>query len=70
MAAVSTKKNRPHRMRRWVYAPLAMAVAAGAVCTGAGVGSAATGADSGAPTMITWRFHNGTVKLLKMPDLR
>ncbi|MFC9768436.1 hypothetical protein [Rhodococcus jostii] len=45
MAVVSTKKNRPHRMRRWAYAPLVAVVAAGAVCTGAGVGSAATDPD-------------------------
>ncbi|MFD7045748.1 hypothetical protein [Rhodococcus jostii] len=35
MTDVSTKKNRPHRMPRWAYAPLVAAVAAGAVCTGA-----------------------------------
>ncbi|WP_411194443.1 transglycosylase family protein [Rhodococcus erythropolis] len=40
MAATTTKNDRLHRMRRWVYAPMMAAVAAGAVCAGAGIGSA------------------------------
>ncbi|MFC9769102.1 hypothetical protein [Rhodococcus jostii] len=42
----STKKSRLHRMRKLAYAPLVAAVAAGAICTGAGT-SAAT--DTTAP---------------------
>ncbi|MFD7045881.1 hypothetical protein [Rhodococcus jostii] len=38
MTGVSTKNNRPHRMRRW--GPLVAAVTAGAICAGAGVGTA------------------------------
>ncbi|MFC9769243.1 hypothetical protein [Rhodococcus jostii] len=53
MTDVSTKKNRPHRMRRWVYAPLVAAVTAGAICTGAGIGSAGTGAAPDAVTAST-----------------
>ncbi|MFC9769138.1 hypothetical protein [Rhodococcus jostii] len=34
--------SRLHRMRKLAYAPLAVAVAAGAICTGAGTGTAAS----------------------------
>ncbi|MFC9768674.1 hypothetical protein [Rhodococcus jostii] len=62
MAVVSTKKNSPRGMRRWAYLPLVAVVAAGAVCAGAGVGSAQADANSGG--MITWRVHNHTDKVL------
>ncbi|MFC9768321.1 hypothetical protein [Rhodococcus jostii] len=70
MTVISTDKNRPHRMRRWAYAPLVATVAVGAVCTGAGSGSAATDAatDAVAESAATapppdpgfWRLTNDT----------
>ncbi|MFC9769602.1 hypothetical protein [Rhodococcus jostii] len=38
----STKKSRLHRLLKLAYAPLVAAVAAGAICTGAGTGTAAS----------------------------
>ncbi|MFC9769405.1 hypothetical protein [Rhodococcus jostii] len=38
----STKKSRRHRLLKLAYAPLVMAVAAGAICIGAGTGTAAS----------------------------
>ncbi|MFC9769091.1 hypothetical protein [Rhodococcus jostii] len=46
MTDVSRKKNRPDGMRRWAYVPLAVSVLAGAVCGGAGTGTAATTAST------------------------
>ncbi|MFC9769344.1 hypothetical protein [Rhodococcus jostii] len=37
----SDKKNRRHRPRQLAYAPLVVAIAAGAICTGAGISTAA-----------------------------
>ncbi|MFC9769626.1 hypothetical protein [Rhodococcus jostii] len=63
MPLISTNKNRPHRMRRWAYVPL-VAVVAGAVCAGAGIGSAATDTDAGSGDNVEWRVHNYTDKAL------
>ncbi|MFC9766039.1 hypothetical protein [Rhodococcus jostii] len=51
MTDVSTKKNRLHRMRRWSCAPLVVAVAAGVICAGAGISTAAT--DTATPPATT-----------------
>ncbi|MDV6278222.1 NlpC/P60 family protein [Rhodococcus erythropolis] len=47
LIATSTR----HRLRRWAYAPIVAAIAAGAVCTGVGIGSATT--DIAAATSAT-----------------
>ncbi|MFC9769133.1 hypothetical protein [Rhodococcus jostii] len=56
------KMSRRHRMRGLAYAPLVAAVAAGAICTGAGTGAAATTA--GSANLQEWRVHNNTGQVL------
>ncbi|MDV6278825.1 hypothetical protein R3Q06_36275, partial [Rhodococcus erythropolis] len=59
----STKKSRLHRLRKLAYAPLVVAVAAGAICTGAGTGTAAQRAGADAPqseNAYTWALYNST----------
>ncbi|MFC9769565.1 hypothetical protein [Rhodococcus jostii] len=60
----SRKRSRLHRMRRLVYTPLVAAVAAGTVCAGAGISTAATDADPGPVEWIDWRVHNYTDQVL------
>ncbi|MFC9769460.1 hypothetical protein [Rhodococcus jostii] len=45
----SGMKSRLHRIRKLAYAPLVVAIAAGAICTGAGFGSAAPAATATTP---------------------
>ncbi|MFC9769393.1 hypothetical protein [Rhodococcus jostii] len=62
--------NRLQRLRKLAYAPLVAAVAAGAICTGAGIGTAApTAADTTAPATtdtpqsgdaFNWTLQNHT----------
>ncbi|MDV6277955.1 hypothetical protein R3Q06_31215 [Rhodococcus erythropolis] len=42
MTPITNMMSRRHRLRKLAYTPLVMAVAAGAICTGAGNGLAAT----------------------------
>ncbi|MDV6277600.1 hypothetical protein R3Q06_29340 [Rhodococcus erythropolis] len=67
---MSAVKDRRERVGRWAYAPLVVAIAAGAIGGGAGVGSAdtVTAADAAVVTMAPpplpeaghWRLANGT----------
>ncbi|MFC9766739.1 hypothetical protein [Rhodococcus jostii] len=50
-------------LRKAAYAPLAVAVLAGAVCSGAGIGSATTDANAGTGD-TKWRVHNNTDQVL------
>ncbi|MFD7046217.1 hypothetical protein [Rhodococcus jostii] len=62
MTLTSTMTN---HTRRWARVLLVVAaVAAGAVCTAAGIGSATTDVDTGPVEWINWRVHNATGQTL------
>lgn len=67
--STGSRNSITRRHRRWAYALMVAALAAGAVCAGVGVSSAAptTEADAGssvAASQYTWRVHNFTDETL------
>ncbi|MDV6277846.1 hypothetical protein R3Q06_30610 [Rhodococcus erythropolis] len=65
MTLIPKKTSRPHRRRKLAYAPLVAAVAAGALCAGAGIGEARTEPVTSPETISTpwvseWTISNHT----------
>ncbi|MDV6278176.1 hypothetical protein R3Q06_32430 [Rhodococcus erythropolis] len=56
----STKKSRPHRLRKLGHTPLIVAVAAGVVCTAAGTSTADAAITSQNEPEYTWTLTNRT----------